>query len=241
MSKILGGRLNYLQHVPFEDPGQILVWAREHDWTVSSTHLYENDRLPQVNDFDFLVIMGGPMNIYEEKKHPWLMAEKRLIADAIEQGRAILGICLGAQLIADVLGTPVYKNKYREIGWFPVSMSAQAKESRNFSSFPESFMAFHWHGDIFDTPAGAVRTAFSEACPNQAFEFDGRVIGLQFHLESTSAGIEKLIRYCGNEITDDKFVQSANKMLSVTENVPKINQLMNSLLDTLTNQGRQES
>ena len=100
-------------------------------------------------------------------------------------------------------------------------------------------MAFHWHGDTFDIPAGAVRMAYSEACPNQAFEFDGRVIGLQFHLETTSDGMEKLIQNCGNEITEDKFVQDAPKMLSGTVNVQKINQLMDSLLDTLANQGRQ--
>jgi GMP synthase-like glutamine amidotransferase len=168
-------RLHSLEHEPFEGLANIEVWAKNRGHSISRTLLFNNEELPDIDDFDWLVIMGGSMNIYEEEKYPWLREEKNFIAEAIAGKKIVLGICLGSQLIADVLGGNVSKNKYKEIGWFPVSLTADAKNSPVFSTLPRKFAAFHWHGDTFKIPPGAVRIAESEGCANQAFEY-GRVI-----------------------------------------------------------------
>jgi len=127
-------KLHYLQHVPFENLANIEVWAKEKGHSISKTQLFNGESFPQMNDFDWLVIMGGPMNIYQEKEYPWLAKEKRFIAEAIDNNKIVLGICLGAQLIADVLGGIIYKSKHQEIGWFPVSLTTGAKKSIIFNT-----------------------------------------------------------------------------------------------------------
>lgn len=226
-------RIHSLQHVPFEDLANIEVWARKKGHSVYRTLLFNDEALPRMDDFDWLVVMGGPMNIYEEEKYPWLVKEKKVISEAITRKKIVLGVCLGAQLIADVLGGKVYQNKFKEIGWYPVSLTPEAKKTRVFSSMSKKFMAFHWHGDTFDIPPGAIRTAESEGCAHQAFEYDGRVIGLQFHLESSEASIRKLIQNCGDELVNARYIQKAEKMLSQKNHLPEINEMMEVLLDQM--------
>src|SRR5262249_47695751 len=137
----------------------------------------------QLQEIDLVVVLGGPMNIYEEDKFPWLIAEKKFIRQAIEEKLAVLGLCLGSQLIADVLGAKIYPNDEKEIGWFPVEVTEAALKHRLFSHWPNFFTPFHWHGDTFDLPEGAIHLARSQACRNQAFLYQDRVVGLQFHLE----------------------------------------------------------
>ena len=144
-------RIHYLQHVPFEDLAYIETWAKDKGHSLSVTKLYLNEKLPGMDDFDWLIVMGGPMNIYEEREYPWLVEEKQFIEEVIKTGKVVLGICLGAQLIADVLGGKVRQNDYQEIGWFPVTKTSEANNSVFFKSLPDDFMAFHWHGDTFAT------------------------------------------------------------------------------------------
>lgn len=112
-------KIHYLQHVPFELPEHISVWAKEKGHEITGTLLYENYYLPELSEFDLLVILGGPMGVDDEDKHPWLVLEKHFIKEAIQHRKLVIGICLGAQLIAEILGGKVYKNHYKEIGWFP--------------------------------------------------------------------------------------------------------------------------
>jgi len=229
-------RMHYLQHVPFEDLANIEVWAKEKGFSITSTKLYSDESLPMRDEFDWLVIMGGPMNIYEEHIYRWLGQEKRFIEQAISDGKLVLGICLGAQLIADVLGGKVHKNKYKEIGWFDVELTADAKNSRVFNNLGERFIAFHWHGDTFDIPPGCIHAAKSEVCANQAFATeDGKVVGLQFHLETSRESIEKLLKYCKDDIIDGgKYVQSEEEMLSKADEYLKaINEQMVKLLENM--------
>jgi GMP synthase-like glutamine amidotransferase len=150
--------------------------------------------LPDPEGFDFLVIMGGPMNIYEHGAYPWLVAEKRFIRACIDAGKKALGICLGGQLIADVLGGTVAKAPFEELGWLEVELTEAGRELDVFAGFPKRFTTLQWHGDTFSIPPGAVHAAFSEATPNQAFCYDGaRVIGLQFHLEETRQTLSEQI------------------------------------------------
>jgi len=118
-------RIHYLQHVPFEDLSSIDPILREKGHELTATHLYKGQQIPLVKEIDWLIVMGGPMGIYDEAKHPWLNVEKLFIKQAIESNKIVLGICLGAQLIADALGAKVCQNRHREIGWFNISRSPE--------------------------------------------------------------------------------------------------------------------
>ncbi len=225
-------RIHSLEHESFEGPANIEVWAKKKGHTISRTLLFNKEELPDINDFDWLVIMGGSMNIYEEEKYPWLAPEKDFIAEAIAGKKIVLGICLGSQLIADVLGGKVSKNKYSEIGWFPVSLTRDTRNSRVFNTLPRKFTAFHWHGDTFRIPPGAIRIAESEGCANQAFEY-GRVIGLQFHIEYSIEIINSMFRNCKDDIVDGKYIQKPAKIISQSSNVAKTQGLLNLLLDNI--------
>ena len=226
-------RIHYLQHVLFEDLAIIKVWAERRDYSISRTLLFNNEPLPDENHFDWLIVMGGPMNIYKDDKYPWLIEEKKFIEKAIANQKIVLGICLGAQLIADVLGSTVYKNEYKEIGWFSVSLTQESRKSTLFNALPDEFTAFHWHGDTFNLPDGVIRIAENEGCTNQAFEYNDRVIGLQFHLESSIESINMLIQNCGDEIVEGKYIQTPDEILSMKHNIQETNRLMDLLLDKM--------
>lgn len=229
-------KLHYIQHVQFEGPANVLGWAEKLGWRISATHLYRQEKLPDPGEIDWLVVMGGPMNIYEEKEYPWLAAEKRFIGEAIEKNKTVLGICLGAQLIADVLGGRVVRNRYKEIGWFPVSLRPEGTQSVPFRGFPNQFPALHWHGDTFSLPPGTVMLAESQACPAQAFSFNGgRVVALQFHLESSVESVRALIENCSDELVAGEYIQSAEAILSNKENFSTIHNSMRMLLQNMKN------
>ncbi|HEX7575422.1 MAG TPA: type 1 glutamine amidotransferase [Candidatus Methanoperedens sp.] len=225
-------RIHSLQHEPFEGLGNIEVWAKNKGHSISTTLLFKNEKLPETSDFDWLFIMGGSMNIYEEDKFPWLKEEKKFIAQAIANKKILLGICLGSQLIADVLGGKVSKNQYKEIGWFPVSLTREARDSSIFSILPGTFTAFHWHGDTFKIPSGAKRMAQSEGCMNQAFEC-GRAIGLQFHLEYSKNSIDLMFRNCSDELVDGKYIQTPDEIISKIANIHEMNKILDLILDNM--------
>ncbi len=227
-------RLHYLQHVPFENPGSILVWAEENGHVITDTKFYNNEPLPKQEEFDWLVIMGGPMNIYEEDKYPWLVREKIFIKEAIASGKVILGLCLGGQLIADAIGGKVTKNPYKEIGWFPVRLSEVARRSPLFSFFPEQPVVFEWHGDTFShLPEEAILIAENDACAHQAFWYKNRVFGFQYHLENTLPIIKGLTENCGEELIPDIYVQTEEELLSHREYIEQDNGWMNQFLTQL--------
>ncbi len=221
-------RLHWLQHVPFEGLGIIETWARERGVEVSRTRLFAGEELPEPAHFDRLVVMGGPMGIYDHADHPWLVAEKAFIRQAIADRKTVLGICLGAQLLADVLGATVRPGPHKEIGWFPIRRADAAPEW-----FPAELTVFHWHGDTFGIPAGAVPLASSEACKNQGFVFGDRVVALQFHMETTQASMEELIAHCAHELTAAPFIQSEEKLRAGLGNLDGIHAAMRQLLDRL--------
>ena len=223
-------RAHVFQHVPFEGPGSIGPWLKARGIAVGVTRFFGNDRLPNVADTDGLIVMGGPMSVNDERVLPWLVSEKRLIGEMINRGKPVLGVCLGAQLIANVLGSKVYPNPEKEIGWFPIQSTASGPQSRVFR-FPDECLVFHWHGETFDLPAGAVRLATSVACRNQAFQFGANAIGLQFHLETTPATALDLVTHCREELVSAKYVQSEETILAApSERYATINALMSEVL-----------
>lgn len=222
--------IHYLQHVAFEGLSSMLPALQSKGHELSATLLYENQALPPVSSFDWLIIMGGPMSIHDENEYPWLKAEKAFIKAAIDAGKIVMGICLGAQLIADALGAKVYKNKHKEIGWFNITPTPSAKDTVLSDALSETTKVFHWHGDTFEIPEGATRIAESEACKNQGFILNNKIIAFQFHLESTRTSASALIQYCSDEIDDSKYVQSAGEMLSDDQRFENINQTMLTVL-----------
>lgn len=226
-------KIHHLQHVPFEDLGSIAPVLKAKGHQLSSTHLYKNHPLPDVGGFDWLIVMGGPMSIYDHQAYPWLTPEKKLITDAIDSGKIVLGICLGAQLIAEALGAEVYKNEHREIGWFPVNQSPEAHGTIFSTAMPQQLEAFHWHGDTFDIPKAAIPVGESEACKNQGFIMDNRVIAIQFHLETTRQSARKLIANCRDELDGSRYVQSESEILAVNQRFSTINRVMVSVLEAL--------
>lgn len=192
-------------HGPTDGLGKIADWAERRGHTVTETHLYLGESIPDLSGIDLLVIMGGAMNIYQHRDHPWLVPEKRAIAEVIHQGKKVLGVCLGGQLIADVLGGKVVQNPEKEIGWWPVQTVGRPGP---FAEWPEGLTVFHWHGDTFELPPGAVRVAGSEACGNQAFLYGDRVVGLQFHLEVAPDSVAAFIAGGEAELISARFVQS---------------------------------
>lgn len=227
-------RAHYLQHVPFEGLGSIGDWLRERRATVSATRFFEHATLPAVSDIDLLVAMGGPMSVNDEREFPWLIAEKRFIRQAIEAGKPVVGICLGAQLIANAMGARVYPAKEKEIGWFPV-YRAKAAEDQACFAFPAETAAFHWHGETFDLPEGAGHLARSAACENQAFQLGQRVIGLQFHLETTPGSARDLVENCRGELMPAQYIQSETQILAARpQDYAAINAMMGEVLTFIT-------
>ncbi|MBM9604517.1 type 1 glutamine amidotransferase [Desulfopila inferna] len=225
--------VHYIQHVPFEGLGSIENWVQNNAHTLTRTRPYLAENFPSGDDIDLLIIMGGPMNIYEERKYPWLTAEKRFIDRAIHKGRPVVGICLGAQLLADILGARVYANENTEIGWHPVMTTDLAMTTQAFKTFPRNIEAFHWHGDTFDLPQGAKHVARSNGCEHQAFVYDERIIGLQFHLETTLASAQQLIANCTDEIVPGHYIQDTETMIDNQQRFKGINNVMNELLDRI--------
>lgn len=221
-----------LQHVPFERPGSIISWLERRGATIHYCRLYEATVFPDPATADLLVIMGGPMSVNDQDHYPWLEQEKEFIRQAVQTKLPILGICLGAQLIASVLGAPVYPNQHKEIGWFPVSGVSAGSE--NFH-FPQETAVFHWHGETFDLPDGAVRLAESKLCHNQAFQLGRRTIGLQFHLEVTPTTVELMIENCRDELVEGRAIQREEELRAVPDQTyAVVNSLMADLLTYLT-------
>ncbi|NPA36977.1 MAG: type 1 glutamine amidotransferase [Chlorobi bacterium] len=226
-------RIHYFQHVPFEGPGYIEQWALNNGHKLSSTHFYKGDKLPGIDDFDWLVIMGGSMNIFD-KNLLWLNEEKEFLKKTIDAGKSVVGVCLGAQLIAHVLGADVYANDEKEIGWWPVKLTKEGKKHPLLTGIPDEFSTFHWHGDTFDTPEGAVHLMSSDVCRNQAFLYKEKVLALQFHFETTKYSVKEIVANCRDELVKAPHIQTEEQILSQADYlIPDNNKHLEMILDRL--------
>jgi len=205
-------RVHYLQHAPYEGLGGIANWLKIKAVKLSSTALFAGEPLPNPDEIDWLIVMGGPMSIKDEAQFPWLKAEKMFIEQIIMRDKPILGICLGAQLLAHVSGSTVKPCEEREIGWFPIQRIPLAAYHPLGAAIPEMTNVFHWHGETFDLPKGSIHLAKSDGCENQAFLLGDRMLGLQFHLEMTSTTISDLIINCPNDLVPGRYVQTPEQM-----------------------------
>lgn len=180
-----------IKHVDIEGPGLIENCLKQENILYQILNLNSNIHLPKLDDFTHLVILGGPMNVYEEDRYPFLKDEDLFIKEAIQRRKRILGICLGAQLIAKALGAKVFKAPVKEIGWYDVSLTRIGSRDPLFSNLPKRFPVFQWHEDTFETPKAGKLVATSSLVPHQAFRYGDNAYGLQFHLEVTEEMIQE--------------------------------------------------
>jgi GMP synthase-like glutamine amidotransferase len=226
-------RVHVLQHVAFEGLGSVGPWLERRAAAVSVTRLFEAPRFPDLAELDWLVVLGGPMSVNDEAAVPWLAPEKRFIADAIGAGKGVLGICLGAQLVASALGARVRPNPEQEIGWFPVEPTPAAAASAFASVFSRPLEVFHWHGQTFDLPPGATQLLRSAACEQQAFALGERVLALQFHLETTPEIVRAMSEACPGDLAPAPWVQTPEEMLGNLGRFRRIHLVMDAVLDEL--------
>lgn len=208
-------RVHFIQHVSFENPGNLLHWAREEKHTVSFTVMEVDPSFPAMDSFDMLVIMGGPMGVYEEDKYDWLKPEKEFIRNAIDVGKKVLGICLGSQLVAEVLGSKVYPHAEKEIGWWPIHKVKDALAMQLTENLPDDFTTYHWHGDTFDLPEGAVQLFSTKVCAQQGFLWGTNVAAMQFHPEATNELVIAMINHGIEELVESPHIQTESGMISV--------------------------
>jgi len=177
-----------------EGPGLLEKLLKMRGWEIEEAELWQNREMPDPAPFHLLILMGGPMNVHDEKLYPFLGPEKDFVYQWLKRGRATFGICLGAQLLADILGGRVYRGPTEEIGWYDAVLTEEGHRDRYLRSFPERFPVFQWHSETFDPPQGAVLLVTSEDYPHQAFRFGELVYAFQFHLEVTPQMVVKWLR-----------------------------------------------
>jgi GMP synthase-like glutamine amidotransferase len=228
-------RIQLIEHDP-EDFSRtnISLWAAEKGYRVNQTYVCNNEDLPPVDSFDWLMVMGGSQQAWDEGATPWLQEEKAFLSDTLAAGKIILGICFGAQLLAEALGGKLFPNPQKEIGWHEVSLTRQGQESFLFQNVPSDFVTFHWHSDHFSLPRSCTRLAGSKATENQAFvDKDRPLVGLQFHPEYT----RDMVRYYASEHSQDwvpdVYVSTKDEVLTRTEEIPDTYWLMETLLNNM--------
>ena len=234
-------RIHYLQHQPEVTVGYIETWAHQNGCAISATKFYEKIDYPSIDDFDLLIILGGEMNADEDDIYNWMKEEKEYIRNAIETGKSVLGICLGAQLLARVLNAKVEKNVTKELGWHPITFTADVQSSvlfKNIASQWPTQTVFHWHGDIFNLPQGAIRIASSACSPNQGFVYRNNVVGIQFHPEMTPESIKILLDYSQDDLAlKGPYIQTKSEIYSqAIKNIFPNNAILDILLNNFAKQ-----
>lgn len=225
-----------IQHVEFESPAYLETIMKKHNHHLTTTHLFRNEDFPDCKTFDLLLIMGGPMGVYDDSAYSWLPNEKKFIRQCVDQKKKAMGICLGAQLLAHVLDAEVQKNRVKEIGFYPVRMNNYAGQSVLLKGLPPTYSPFHWHGDTFDIPHGAQLFASSDACRNQGFVLYESIIGLQFHLEATAESLDGMIKHCGDELVNEDWIQDIKEIRSLYAQTERENhELMEKMYLNLCN------
>lgn len=221
------------QHVPYESAGSIEDWCREHGHQLNYTKLFLGENPMSTHQYDLLIIMGGPMSVHDDEDFPWMKAEKEAIKDAIVAKKKLLGICLGSQLIADVLGGKVYRNAEKEIGWYNISLTNAAFKLFPIEESQKQLKVFHWHGDTFSLPENAVHLAHSAACTNQAYAIQNQILAFQFHPEVKPENIKLMVQHGNEELIPGRFVQSAKTILQEQIDFKQSKSFMFQLLDWL--------
>ena len=226
-------KITAIQHTSSEVPGSLIEWAKSRRVDLNIHHIYLNESLPDLNSMDALIVLGGPMNIDQEQTYPWLVDEKKMIRDFLKTDKPYLGICLGGQLLAQVLGGEVRRNQYREIGWHSVH---QKQNHPLFQDWPESFEVFQWHEDFFTLPPNCRSLMGNSVSEHQAYILGDRVVGLQFHPEATHEWIfdgyqNSIEKY---DLSKEPFIHSLSQTSELTpQNLQLMKPMFFNFLDRL--------
>ncbi|AIG01174.1 putative amidotransferase [Pseudomonas fluorescens] len=231
-------KIHFVVHESFEAPGAFEDWVKARDYQASYSRVYQQDALPtQVHAFDLLVVLGGPQSpstTQQQCPHFNALAECELINQAIAARRAVVGVCLGAQLIAEALGATCSRSPEKEIGKFPIRLTEEGLANPKFSHFGRGLDVGHWHGDMPGLPEDARILAYSEGCPRQIIEYSPLVYGFQCHMELTKEVVELLIQASEAELatlTDRRFVQQPEALRA--NDYDEMNQTLFAFLDKL--------
>lgn len=226
--------IHVLQHEPAVAPGFIVTWAEKTNNILSFIRTWADDPWPEPDKVHLLIILGGTMNIDEENKHPWLRGEKAFLKKIASNATPVLGICLGAQLLADALGAQVYRNTHTEIGWHAVNFNQVALTIMHIKGFPVTMPLFHWHSYCFDLPQGAVSLGSSLATPVQGFVYNKCLVALQFHPEVTPAIIEDYMQDSSELLqSGEKFIQNEITIRLQYQQLSHLHQLLGKILNYL--------
>ena len=230
--------LHIIMHESFESPAAIETWARKKGLDIRWTKLYEGDQFPDGCDFDFLVVMGGPQSpatTIEECPYFDVKKEVTFIKKTIDQGKILLGVCLGAQLIGEALGAKFDHSPNREIGIFPIALTEDGKQDHLVGRFPEKFPVGHWHGDMPGLTPESKVLATSEGCPRQIVRYAPNIYGFQCHFEFTHEAIERMVENNSQELETHKelpFIETAEQLR--THDYNEMNKLLFTFLDGIT-------
>ena len=224
-------RIHLFQHVEYNDRAFIPEWMAGQGHELVRVMVPQVSRLPDADDIDALIIAGGPMSVWDVRQHSWLAREKKLLSELLEQNKPVLGICLGAQMIAEQLGVTVKPSNHLNIGWYPIVLNEQIDSTWLANVLPSQFNSFFWHGDHFELPADAVPLATASSNASQGFVWK-RSIALQFHLEVTPQWARHLVTRDSDQLVPAPNVQSAQTILAKpAELYRRNNVLMSSLLE----------
>lgn len=226
-------RIHYFQHNHFEDLGYIDDWANSNNFTTSVTRFDLKPKLPLLQDFDWLVIMGGAMGVHDSDQYPWIPEEIEFIKKAIHSGKIVIGVCLGSQMIASALGARVYKNSEPEMGFWHIKFLPSAQKDDVFRHFPKELNVMHFHFDTFTLPEGAILMASSTVTPVQAFRYSTNVFALQFHSELTVSNLPTFIRELETEIIPGPLAQNPYEMLQKINYCISNNDIFSKVLDEI--------
>lgn len=226
-------RVHLLKHMDHIGHGFIDEWLQEQGHPYKVTRVHAGEPFPAIDEFDFLIILGGEMGVYEEEEHPWLIQEKQWIRKVIDSNKRILGICLGGQLIASSMGATVRKHDHSEIGWWPITFKEPAFAHPFLKGINEINTLFEFHYDTFEIPSEAVLLAESKACKRQAFAIGDRILGLQFHPEFNPEIVEHIVNKMGPKIKNGPFVEPINEMLATPERFESSKLFLYTLLNNI--------
>lgn len=225
-------RILCLQHSFFDDPGIISYWSYKRGHELSIIKTYSGEKIPDPKSFDFLIILGGTQSLSNHNDLNAAAEELALIRQAIAENKFVLGICLGAQMIAASFGMVITRSPHPEIGVFPISLTDAGRQDRLFKHFPTEFSVMHMHYDMAQLPLGARLLASSPGCPVQAFALGDRTYGIQFHMEITNENIAMRLGYMKEELGTGIYVATRDNLAS--SDMSEINQRMQIMLDKIS-------
>ncbi len=235
-------RIQLIEHDP-EDFSRtnITLWATEKKHQLKQVFICNGDPLPAMNSFDWLMVMGGSPHAWDIATYPWIKTEKEFLRQALAANKVVVGICFGAQLLAEALGGHIFPAKHKEIGWHEVGLNSEGRASFLFNQVPAAFTTFHWHSDHFSLPEGCVPLASSKATENQAFVCKRRpVVGLQFHPEYTLDMVRYYAQNHSQDWLSDAYVHDGPAVIAQTDDLPDSYGLMQTLLDNIAQEFAEE-